>query len=326
MAILVTGAAGYIGSHMLLALGDAGKEVVALDNLSTGCANAIPSGVPFVQGDIGDDAKVARAIREYRIETVIHFAASTVVSESVEFPSAYYTNNTVKVLDLLRTCTREGVEKFILSSTAAVYADTSEPVDEQSPVAPQSPYGASKLMAERILSDLAATSGLRHAVLRYFNVAGADPALRAGQSTSRATHLIKACARAAAGGGGEINVFGTDYPTPDGTGVRDYIHVSDLVDAHTLVLAALSKHRRLLYNCGYGRGYSVREVIEATRRISGVAIRAIDQPRRAGDAAAVVANADKIRRELGWEPRFAELDVIVQHALAWELKSNAALG
>jgi UDP-glucose 4-epimerase len=320
MSVLVTGGAGFIGSHMALALLDRGERVVILDNLATGVRACLPGDALFVEGDVGDEAELRALFAAHDIDAVAHFAASTVVPDSVRDPLAYYRNNTANTRTLIAAAVEAGVRHFVFSSTAAVYGvPDADLVSESAPTDPISPYGASKLMSERILRDVSAAHGLRVAILRYFNVAGADPQGRSGQSTPRATHLIKACLETALGQRDYIDVFGEDYPTPDGTGVRDYIHVSDLIDAH---LAALDRlrggARSLLYNCGYGRGYSVRQVIDAVTRVAGVTLPVRTSPRREGDAAKVVADARAIRAELGWAPRHDDLDTIVAHALQWE--------
>jgi UDP-glucose 4-epimerase len=320
MAVLVTGGAGYIGSHMVLALLGAGHEVVVLDNLSTGFRWAIDRRARLVEGDVGDPELVACIIREHGIDAAIHFAGSIVVPDSVADPLAYYLNNTVKSRALIEACVKGGVKHFIFSSTAAVYGipDTS-PVTEETPKVPISPYGSSKLMTEWMLADSAQAYGLRYVALRYFNVAGADPQGRTGQSTPRATHLIKVACQTALGQRDRLEIFGRDYDTPDGTCIRDYIHVSDLVAAH---LDALNHLRRggesRVYNCGYGRGYSVLDVIAAVERATDRPLRVKDAPRRPGDPPALVAGADRIRSELGWKPGHEDLDEIVRSALAWE--------
>ena len=323
MAVLVTGGAGYIGSHMVLALLDAGEEVVVIDDLSTGFRQAVAKPAKLVVGDVADEALVTELIRSHGIESVIHFAAKIVVPESVADPLGYYLANTVKTRALLAALVRTGVKRFVFSSTAAVYGMPEEnPVGEDAPLKPISPYGSSKVMSEWMLRDAAAAHGLGYVSLRYFNVAGADPAGRSGQSTPNATHLIKVACECATAKRGGMQIFGTDYPTPDGTCIRDYIHVTDLAAAH---LDAL-KHLRgnggnLVLNCGYGRGYSVREVIDTVKKVSGVDFPVSLAPPRAGDPAAIVARADRIRAELGWRPKLDELALIVRHALAWEQKS-----
>jgi len=322
MTILVTGGAGYIGSHMVHELADAGESVVALDNLATGFDWAVAEGVPLIVGDTGDQPLVASIIAEHKIEAVIHFAASTVVPESVAEPLAYYRNNTVNSRALIETAIKGGVRHFIFSSTAAVYGNPERmPVAEDAPTMPMSPYGASKLMTETMLRDAGHAHGLGYVILRYFNVAGADPKLRTGQSTRNATHLIKVATEAALGLRPKVDVFGTDYPTPDGTGVRDYIHVSDLARAHSDALRHLrAGGASLTLNCGYGHGFSVLEVIDAVKRVSGVDFRVELAARRPGDPAQVVAAADRARTLLGWRPRLDDLSTIVAHALAWQKK------
>ncbi|GLK55238.1 UDP-glucose 4-epimerase [Methylopila capsulata] len=318
--VLVTGGAGYIGSHMILALRDAGRPVVVLDDLSTGLAAAVPAGVPLVRGCVGDADLVTSIARTYRVGAIVHFAGSIVVPDSVADPMAYYLNNTVRSRELISAAVAVGVRNFVFSSTAAVYGEASaEPLGEDTPLAPVSPYGASKLMTERMLADAGLAYGLRYAALRYFNVAGADPLGRAGQSGGRATHLIKLAAQAAVGLRAGLDCFGDDYPTRDGTCVRDYIHVSDLVQAHMLALGHLEGGGpNLVANCGYGFGASVREVIGAMKRASGVDFPVRPAPRRAGDPAALVADATRLRETLGWVARHDDLDGIVASALAWE--------
>ena len=320
MTILVTGGAGYIGSHMVHALVDAGESQVVLDNLSTGFRFLIPSFVPFVAGSTGDRDLVVRTLQQHRVTDIIHFAASIVVPESLRDPLGYYRNNTMNTCSLLDAAVEAGVKHFIFSSTAAVYGNAGDaPVKESAPTPPISPYGSSKLMSEIILHDVARAHELRFVVLRYFNVAGADPRLRTGQSTAGATHLIKVACETALGRRAKLEIFGTDYPTPDGTCVRDYIHVSDLARAH---LAALAHLRRggssATFNCGYGRGASVVDVIEAVRRASGNDFPVEVSARRPGDPASLVADVSRIHATLDWQPQFANLDTIVTHALAWE--------
>ena len=320
MTVLVTGGAGYIGSHMVHEFADAGEPVVVLDNLSTGFRFLIPASVPFVAGSTGDRALVNDIIARYGITAIVHFAASIVVPESVSDPLAYYSNNTANTCALLDAAIKAGVRDFIFSSTAAVYgvADAG-PISENAPTAPLSPYGTSKLMSEIMLHDAARAHGLRFVSLRYFNVAGADPKMRAGQATPGATHLIKVACETAIGKRPKIEIFGTDYPTPDGTCIRDYIHVSDLVNAHSSALAYLrSGGASATLNCGYGRGASVIEVIEAVRRASGRDFPVEVSRRRPGDAPALVANVERIHATLPWRPRYQNLDTIVSHALAWE--------
>jgi UDP-glucose 4-epimerase len=320
MTVLVTGGAGYIGSHMVHELLGAGEKVVVLDNLTTGFRFLVPPGVPLVVGSTGDRDLVARTLRHHNVTAIIHFAASIVVPDSVRDPLGYYRNNTLNTCNLLDVAIANGVKHFIFSSTAAVYGNAERvPVREDDPKNPISPYGTSKLMSELMLRDAALAHGLRYVVLRYFNVAGADPKGRTGQSTPQATHLIKVACEAALGKRAKIDVFGTDYDTPDGTGVRDYIHVSDLVGAHSAALAYLRKGGdSATFNCGYGRGSSVKEVIASVKRISGVDFPVALGPRRDGDPAALIADASRIRGTLDWTPRFQDLDTIVSHALAWE--------
>lgn len=320
MAVLVTGGAGYIGSHMVWALLDAGEDVVVLDRLSTGFAWAVSPDARLVAGDIADTELVRSLIDKHEIDAVIHFAGSIIVPESVSDPLGYYENNTSKTRTLLQTAVEGGVKHFIFSSTAAVYGAAGlEPVTEDTPLLPESPYGRSKLMSEWMLRDAAAAHDITYTALRYFNVAGADPKGRTGQSTPGATHLIKVASEAVLGKRDHLKVFGTDYPTPDGTCVRDYIHVSDLADAHLLALRRLRNGGgNMIANCGYNHGYSVLEVVDAVKRVSGVDFPVEFVERRPGDPAAIVANADRARAELGWTPQLDNLEEIVTHALAWE--------
>ncbi len=320
MAVLVTGGAGYIGSHMVWELLDAGEEVVVIDRLSTGFDWAVAPEAKLVVGDIADRDLVSTVMRENNVDAVIHFAGSIIVPESMADPLAYYENNTCKTRTLIETAVRQGVKNFIFSSTAAVYGGAGmEPVREDARPAPESPYGASKLMSEWMLRDAAAAHDLRYTVLRYFNVAGADPKGRTGQSTPGATHLIKVASETALGKRPFMQVFGTDYATPDGTCIRDYIHVSDLAAAHRLALQRLrAGGRSMIANCGYSHGYSVLEVIEAVRRVFGRDFDVRMGERRPGDATAVVANSDLARHELGWKPQRDDLDLIVKDALNWE--------
>ena len=322
MTVLVTGGAGYIGSHMVHALVDAGERAVVLDNLSTGFDWAVAEGVPIVVGETGDQPLVAKLIAEHKVDAVIHFAASIVVPDSVTDPLGYYRNNTVNSRALIETAIKGGVRHFIFSSTAAVYGNPARvPVTEDDATVPMSPYGSSKLMTEIMLRDASAAHGLRHAILRYFNVAGADPRGRTGQSTRGATHLIKVAVETALGRRPKIDVFGTDYETADGTCIRDYIHVSDLVRAHSDALAYLrADGASAVLNCGYGRGFSVLEVIDTVKRVSGVDFKVEFAGRRAGDPARIVADSDRIRSALAWRPQFDDLQTIVGHALAWERK------
>ena len=322
MAVLVTGGAGYIGSHMVLELADAGEQVVVLDNLSTGFRWAVPKGVPLVEGDTGDGKLASEIIAKHKVRAIIHFAASIVVPDSVADPLGYYRNNTANSRTLIEAAVKGGVAHFIFSSTAAVYGNPmSVPVTEDAPALPMSPYGSSKLMTEMILRDVDRAHGLKHVILRYFNVAGADPQMRTGQSTPVATHLIKVAAQAALGIRPKMQIFGTDYPTPDGTCIRDYIHVGDLVRAHSDALTYLRGGApSLTANCGYGHGFSVLEVIETVKRISGVDFAVENGARRAGDPARIVASCERARSALGWRPRFDDLATIVSHALRWEKK------
>jgi UDP-glucose 4-epimerase len=322
-SVLVTGGAGYIGSHAVLALRDAGWPVAVIDNLVTGFRFAVPEDVPFYQGDIEDADLLARIFAEQGTRAVMHFAGSVVVPESVADPLKYYHNNTVKSRALIAAAVAAGVPHFIFSSTAATYGVPEvEAVTEDIPQRPINPYGWSKLMTEQMLADTAAAHRLNYGALRYFNVAGADPDARTGQSTAGATHLIKVAVEAALGKRDGVSVFGTDYPTPDGTGVRDYIHVSDLAAAHVLALEALiaRPERSLTMNCGYGRGFSVLEVLDAVDRVTNRTIERRMEPRRAGDPGALISDPARLRATLAWEPQHADLDTIVAHALQWERK------
>ena len=320
MTVLVTGGAGYIGSHMVLNLADSGESVVVLDNLVTGFDWAIDGRATFVQGNAGDIDFVVGLIEKYGITEIIHFAGSIVVPESVTNPLKYYANNTATSRNLIEAAVKGGVKHFIFSSTAAVYGMTGlAPVVEETPLNPMSPYGRSKLMTEWMLADVAAAHPITFGVLRYFNVAGADPQKRSGQSTPLATHLIKVACQTALGQRPKMDIFGTDYETPDGTCVRDYIHVTDLIAAHALLLNHLRKGgESTTLNCAYGRGYSVREVVETVRKISGVNFRADEGPRRAGDPASITATGQKVRTLLGWKPQHDDLNEIVETAYAWE--------
>lgn len=319
--VLVTGGAGYIGSHAVLALRDAGYPVAVIDNLSTGFRWAVPDDVPFFHGDIEDAALLAQIFGSQGTRAVMHFAGSIVVPESVENPLKYYHNNTVKSRALIEAAVCAGVPHFIFSSTAATYGVPAvDRVDEDCPQVPINPYGWSKLMTERMLADTAAAYAINFCALRYFNVAGADPQGRSGQSTAGATHLIKVAVEAALGKRDSVAVFGTDYATPDGTGVRDYIHVSDLAAAHVHALEALiaQPSRSLQLNCGYGRGFSVLEVLDAVDRLTGRRIARTLEPRRAGDPGCLVSDNAKILATLPWRPQHADLATIVAHAMAWE--------
>ena len=319
--VLVTGGAGYIGSHAVLALLDAGRSVVVLDNLVTGFADAIDPRAGFVQGDVSDADLVARVIADHDVHAILHFAGSVVVPESVSDPLKYYRNNTAATRTLIEAAVAGGVRHFLFSSTAATYGTPERvPVREDDPKRPINPYGMSKLMSELMLADVAAAHPITYCALRYFNVAGADPQGRAGQSTEGATHLIKIAAEAALGKRAGIAVYGSDFDTKDGTGVRDYIHVTDLADAHLHALEALeaSPGGNLTLNCGYGRGFSVLEVLDAVDRVAGVTLDRRMEPRRAGDPAALIADNSAILARLPWRPRHDDLDTIVSHALAWE--------
>ena len=317
--ILVTGGAGYIGSHVVLQLRSRGERVVVLDNLSTGFRQAVLD-CPLVVGSVGDREQVLAVLREHGVDTVMHFAAHTVVPESVADPLKYYGNNTCATQNLLKCCSEAGIRQFVFSSTAAVYGIPKEAfAEETTPTAPINPYGTSKLMSEWMLRDVSAASGMRYVALRYFNVAGSDSQGRIGQSNRKATLLIKVACETVVGKRNEIAIFGTDYATPDGTGVRDYIHVEDLAAAHLDALDYLRANgQSIVLNCGYGHGYSVREVLASVERVAGRRLPVNEQPRRAGDPPTLVARAQKIRDILGWCPRLDDLDVIVQTSLRWE--------
>lgn len=321
MKVLVTGGAGYIGSHVVRQLGDAGHDVVIYDNLSTGHPWAILSG-KLIQRDLADRAALEAVFADFKPEAVIHFAAFIVVPESVADPLSYYGNNTRNTLGLIETCAKFGVKKFVFSSTAAVYGiPAAEKVTEESLLDPINPYGASKMMSERMLMDYAAASDLEYVILRYFNVAGADLEGRIGQAFPQATHLIKVACEAAVGKRDGMSVFGTDYDTPDGTCVRDYIHVEDLAAAHIDGLEYLSKGgKATIMNCGYGTGYSVSEVIDTVKRVSAVDFKVNVEGRRAGDPPALIADNKKIQATLGWKPKYNDLELIVRTALEWERK------
>ena len=320
--VLVTGGAGYIGSHVVRQLSEAGYRVVVYDNLSTGSAEALVNGETLVVGELADTDKLDGVFRSYAPVAVLHFAAAIVAPESVIDPLKFYNNNTANTLRLLQACVRHGVERFIFSSTAAVYGFPEGGVAaESSPTLPINPYGTSKLMSEWMLRDTALAHGLRYVALRYFNVAGADPESRMGQRTPEATHLIKVSCQAALGMRQGVSIYGTDYPTQDGTGIRDYIHVEDLASAHLAALAYLERGGESdTFNVGYGRGSSVREVIDMVQRVSGIDFPVVEAPRRPGDPAELVACADRIRSILGWEPRHDSLETIVADAWRWEQK------
>jgi len=322
MTILVTGGAGYIGSHTVRALADAGASVVVVDNLSTGFSQFLPEDVPLFIGDAADENLVEGVIAQHNVSSIIHFAGSVVVPDSLRDPLGYYRNNTMTTRNLLNAAVRCNISRFIFSSTAAVYGNPDQmPVPEDAPTRPLSPYGSSKLMTEIMLHDVATAHGMSYVVLRYFNVAGADPEARIGLATAGATHLLKAAVEAATGQRAKIDVFGTDYPTQDGSCIRDFIHVSDLAQAHLAALSYLDKGgRSATLNCGYGRGYSVLETIEAVRRASGRNFAVQYADRRAGDIMTMIADTSRIRATLDWTPQYDNLDTIARHALAWEEK------
>jgi UDP-glucose 4-epimerase len=319
--ILVTGGAGYIGSHVVRQLGEAGERVVVLDNLGKGFRQAVTAG-ELVVGDVGDYALVSRLLAQHGVDTVMHFAAHTIVPESVALPLKYYGNNTCSTRSLLQACIENQVRYFVFSSTAAVYGMPAEGyADEESPTRPINPYGTSKLMSEWMLRDVAAVNPLHYVALRYFNVAGSDPGGRIGQATPGATLLTKVACEAMVGKRTHVSVFGSDYPTPDGTGVRDYIHVEDLASAHLRALDYLrAAGRSVTLNVGYGHGYSVRELLAMVETVGGKPLAIREEARRAGDPAYLVARAERIKAELGWQPRFDDLRAIVSTSLAWERK------
>ncbi len=319
--VLVTGGAGYIGSHVARQLGDRGEQVVVLDNLSTGFDHAVLYG-ELVTGDVGDMERVSRVLTENAVDTVMHFAARTIVPESVEDPLRYYNNNTMQTRNLIQSCVDCGVEQLVFSSTAAVYGMPPDGIaSEDTPTVPINPYGTSKLMSEWMLRDVGATGKLRSVVLRYFNVAGCDPQGRIGQNTPKATLLIKVLAELAMGKRQEVKLFGTDYPTRDGTCIRDYIHVEDLADAHLRALDYLRDGGQSeTMNCGYGRGFTVREVIAAVEQSLGTQLNITEVARRPGDPPELIARADRVRQVLGWTPKYDDLKTIVDSALAWEKK------
>ncbi|MGB2106853.1 MAG: UDP-glucose 4-epimerase GalE [Candidatus Puniceispirillum sp.] len=318
--ILVTGGAGYIGSHMVLALLDAGHEAVILDNFSTGHEQLVPAGVTVVRGDVGDRQVTDALFAAHDFDAVVHFAASIVVPESVADPLKYYINNTLNTAHLIAACVKAGVKRFIFSSTAMVYGNQDQkPMDESVHLAPDNPYGASKLMSETILRDTAKAHDLSYVVLRYFNVAGADPEGRSGQLSKPATHLIKVAGELACGKRDAMQIFGTDYDTPDGTCIRDYIHISDLIGAHMVALDHLMDGGApVIANCGYGTGNSVRDVLASVARVSGSNLNVTEAPRRPGDAVYLVADSSLLKHTLGWVPKYDDLDVIVKSAIDWE--------
>ena len=322
MTVLVTGGAGYIGSHTVLALAEAGEDVVVIDDLSTGFSAYLPEGVPLFIGDAGDENLLEGVIAQHNIESIIHFAGSVVVPDSMRDPLGYYRNNFMTARNLLNVAVKRGINRFIFSSTAAVYGNPDQvPVPEHAPTRPLSPYGSSKLMTEIMLHDVAAAYGMQYVVLRYFNVAGADPQARIGLATAGATHLLKIAVEAATGQRAKIDVFGTDYPTQDGSCIRDFIHVTDLSQAHRSALAYLRNGgASTTLNCGYGRGYSVLETIDAVRRVSGRSFAVQYAPRRPGDIMTMVADTSRIRGLLDWKPQYEDLETIAAHALAWEDK------
>lgn len=324
-AVLITGGAGYIGSHAVLAFREAGFPVVVLDDLSTGRRGAVPEDVPFIQGSVGDAALVDRVLADHGIGAVVHFAGSIIVPESVEKPLLYYGNNTVASRVLIERCVAAGVRHLLFSSTAAVYGmPKTVPIPETCACAPINPYGRSKLMTEMMLRDAHNAHGLVYGALRYFNVAGADPQLRTGQVSRQATHLIKIASQVVTGQRDFIQVYGDDYDTPDGTCIRDYVHVTDLADAHVQALRHMqAENTPLVMNCGYGRGYSVREVLDTVQAVAGRRIDIRQGPRRPGDPPVLVADASAMRRRLGWTPRHDDLDFIVRTALDWEASQKA---
>ncbi len=327
LRVLVTGGAGYVGSHVALRLLEAGAEVVVLDDLSTGHPWAV-LGAPLVVADVGDRKRLRALLQSGRFDALVHLAARIWVGESVRDPDGYYLANAARAFLLFGEAARAGVRCVVHSSTAAVYGEPADgPLDEEAPLLPINPYGASKMMAERALADIARAHGQRYAILRYFNVAGADPEARIGEATPNNTHLIKVALEAALGLRPELAIHGTDYPTPDGTCIRDYIHVEDLAAAHVLALRALAEgERRLVLNCGYGRGFSVREVVDMVERVTGRRLPVVEGPRRAGDPAVLVAACQRIRDRLGWRPRFDDLAVIVATAWRWEQRLQARFG
>jgi UDP-glucose 4-epimerase len=320
--VLVTGGAGYIGSHTAYALLEAGYRVVVIDDLSTGRREIVPTAATFVEGDVGDARLLQAVLRTHRPSAVLHFAASIFVPESVTDPLRYYHNNTCATRTLLAACIEHGIQQFVFSSTAAVYGEPAVmPIGEDTPQAPINPYGSSKLAAEWMVRDTAHATGLRYVILRYFNVAGADPALRTGEITLHSTHLIKVACEVLVGKRPVLDIFGDDYPTPDGTCMRDYLHVTDLADAHVFALQHLRRGGyNGTFNCGYGHGYSVRDVVDTVNRMTGNLLPWRIAPRRPGDPPQLVADSRRMRQELGWQPRYDDLGTIVGSAFAWEKK------
>ena len=325
MKVLVTGGAGYIGSHTVLALIERGDEVVVIDNLSTGIRGHVDDNAIFVEGEVSNQEMVCNLIARHHIESVVHFAGSIVVPESVAKPLSYYENNVVASRALIEACIGAGIKQFIFSSTATVYAeDARQPLTEDERKAPISPYARSKLMTEWMLEDVSRATDLRHIVLRYFNVCGADPKGRTGQVSAVPTHLIKRAVMAALGRIPQLEIFGTDYPTPDGTGVRDYIHVTDLANAHLLALDALHRGATSTsYNCGYGRGLSVRQIVAAVEAVIGRSLPVKESARRAGDPPTLIADPRRIKAEFGWIPQHDDIEEIIRSALDWERRFNA---
>lgn len=325
--VLVTGGCGYIGSHVVLKLREQGAHVVVVDNLSTGFRDAVADDVTFYEGDVGDHALIRKVLKNHKVDGIVHFAASIVVPESVANPLLYYHNNTVSTVLLLEEVVKAGVKNVIFSSTAAVYGENANsPVSESSLTNPSNPYGMSKLMDEYIIRDVSKAHGLNHIILRYFNVAGADLEGRLGQRSPNATHLIKVACEAAVGKRDGVTVFGTDYPTPDGTAIRDYIHVDDLALAHVLAFErCLKSHIQETFNCGYGAGFSVRDVLAMVNKIANKPINIVEGARREGDVSMLVANSERIRERLAWQPRFASLEAIVSSAYRWESRLSSTV-
>lgn len=323
MKLLVTGGAGYIGSHMVRTLGEKGHDLVVYDNLSTGHRDSLLYG-RLVVADLADRETLRILLQEEKFDAVIHFAAYIAVEESVREPVKYYRNNFSNALNLIDACVRHGVDKFIFSSTAAVYGvPETMPVTEETPLLPINPYGSSKMMTELALRDIARVTGLRYVALRYFNVAGADPQTRIGQRYKESTHLITLALRTALGLREALHIFGTDYPTPDGTCIRDYIHVDDLTAAHLQALDYLAGGAgSRVFNCGYGKGYSVRQVVDMAKRVTGIDFPVKETGRRAGDPPVIIADSSRIRKELGWQPSYDDLELIIRSAWHWEKKRH----